>query len=362
MPNAPTKPVVLVTGAAGAIGSALRERLDERYTVVGLDRSVPDGDDGHWIEADLADDDSVATAFEQIAERFGHDIAAVVHLAAYFDFTGEDNPLYRTVNVEGTRRLLRALRGFRVGRLVYSGTMLVHQAGKPGETISEDTPIAPAWAYPKSKAEAERVIAQEAGDIPYLLLHLAGLYDDETAVPTLAHQIARIYERDIKSHLHAGDAKAGQSMVHLDDMLDAFRRAVDRRDTLPPRCTLLVGEPDAVSYEELQQLIGKAVHGRDEWQTLDVPKPLAKVGAWLEEKAEPLVPDALDHGEKPFIRPFMIDLASDHYALDIGRARELLGWEPRYSIRRSIPAMVAALKRDPPAWYAANALSPPRRL
>ena len=31
----------------------------------------------------------------------GSRIASVVHLAAYFDFTGEDNPLYQSVNVDG---------------------------------------------------------------------------------------------------------------------------------------------------------------------------------------------------------------------------------------------------------------------
>jgi hypothetical protein len=43
---------------------------------------------------------------------------------------------------------------------------------------------------------------------------LAGLYDDHTAVPTLAHQIARIYERDMHSHLYSGNLEAGQSLVH----------------------------------------------------------------------------------------------------------------------------------------------------
>ena len=50
----------------------------------------------------------------------------------------------------------------------------------------------------ESKAAAEAVIREEHGEIPYVLLHLAGLYDDRTAVPTLAQQIARIYERDLQ--------------------------------------------------------------------------------------------------------------------------------------------------------------------
>ncbi|MEQ9125183.1 MAG: SPW repeat protein, partial [Alphaproteobacteria bacterium] len=89
------------------------------------------------------------------------------------------------------------------------------------------------------------------------------------------------------------------------------------------------------------------------------PKPLAKAGAWLEEKSEPVVPDDFDQGEKPFIRPFMIEMADDHYELVPSRARELLGWRPEHSIRETLPKMVEALKADPAGWYAANGLTPP---
>jgi hypothetical protein len=44
-----------------------------------------------------------------------------------------------------------------------------------------------------------------------VLLHLAGVYDDQRCVPTLAQQIARIYERDAKSYLYAGNPEAGQA-------------------------------------------------------------------------------------------------------------------------------------------------------
>ena len=55
----------------------------------------------------------------------------------------------------------------------------------------------------------------------------------------------------------------------------------------------------------------------------------------------------------------MIDRANDHYALDITRARTLLGWEPTRSLRETIPKMIAALKADPVAWYRENDLEPP---
>src|SRR3546814_4733063 len=63
--------------------------------------------------------------------------------------------LFRSVNVEGTRRLLRALQDFDVEQFVYSSTMLVHAAGRPGEPINEDQPIAPGWAYRSEEHTSE---------------------------------------------------------------------------------------------------------------------------------------------------------------------------------------------------------------
>ncbi len=141
----------------------------------------------------------------------------------------------RTVNVKGTRNLLRRCGISKSEQFVYSGTMLVHRPGAPGLPITERAPVEPKWAYPQSKARAEEEIRTDHGDIPYVLMHLAGLYDETTAIPTLSHQIARIYERSAKSHAYSGSLETGQAFIHKDDMVDAFVRAVDRRNDLPPR-------------------------------------------------------------------------------------------------------------------------------
>ena len=181
--------IVLITGAMGRVGRDLARRLGHSYDVVGID--LPQVADGACVPCDLTDDASVDLAFSEIAETRGQRIASVIHLAAYFDFSGRETPLYDAVNVEGTRRLLRRLQHFEVGQFIYSSTMLVHAPVAPGEMIDEASPLGPQWAYPRSKAETEQVIREEAGDIPVLILRMAGLYDERTAVPTLSHQIAR---------------------------------------------------------------------------------------------------------------------------------------------------------------------------
>lgn len=354
----PEKPLVLITGAAGNLGGALTRRLADEYRVVGLDLEESEG----IFAFDITDADSVHRAMEEVRNALGDHIAAVIHLAAYFDFSGEESPLYDRVNVEGTRNLLRTLRQFRVDRFIYSGTMLVHRPSSPGIPVTEDTPVEPGWAYPASKARTEEVIREEHGDIPYALLHLAGLYDEHTAVPTLAEQIRRIYERDPKAHAYSGDLSTGQSFLHKEDMIEAFARTVERRADLHGEETILIGEREAMGYDALQRRIAQLIHGTEDWQTLSVPKPMATVGAWAQVKAEPVVPDDFDQGEEPFIKPFMIRMADDHYELDISRAEELLGWTPQHSLREELPAMIAALKEDPAGWYEANGLTKPHWL
>ena len=127
---------------------------------------------------------------------------------------------------------------------------------------------------------------------------------------------------------------------------------MEHRHQLGPDETFLIGEPDTLSYDDLQRAFGSLIHG-EAWETQSIPKALAKAGAWLEDQ----VP-----GEEPFIKPWMIDLADDHYALDIGRAGKTLGWEPTRSLRQTLPRMVSALKADPLRFYKKNKLEAPSSL
>lgn len=278
MASTADRPIVLITGASGNLGGSIAAALRERYQIVGLDRSRAQGRDDPMLEIDLTEDDSVAAALRQVGERYGKRLAAVIHLVAYFDSSGEDHPLYQAVNVDGTRRLLRALRGFDVQRFIYAGTMLVHKPGKPGQAIDETQPFGPQYIYPKSKLQAEEIIRSERGPMPYAILRLAGVYDERVVVPTLANQIARIYERDLQSHFYPASPLVGQSMLHRDDMVDAFVRTVDRRSELPDAAEMLIGEPEPLGYDALQDEIGYLIHGQEDWPTLRLPKAIAAAG------------------------------------------------------------------------------------
>jgi len=346
--------IVIVTGSNGTIGDAVMRRFAGRFDdVVGFDRKSPNPPPPGCtaVAVDITSDESVQEGLFMIREHHGAHVASVIHLAAYYDFFGEPSEQYDEITVRGTGRLLRGLRelDFQVEQFVFSSTMLVHRPAEPGQFINEDWAIEPTWAYPESKVRTEQLIREERGGIPAVLLRISGVYDDLCHSIPLAHQIQRIYERQLTSRLYAGSTSHGQSFMHLDDLVDAIALVVERRAALPPEVPLLLGEPEPLTYDEVQHTFARLIHGED-LETLEVPgvlAPLAKVGAWVMQKLP---------GADPFIKPWMIDRANDHYALDITRARTLLGWEPKRSLRGTIPTMVAALKADPLGFYRENNL------
>ena len=342
--------IVLVTGSNGRIGSAVMGRLTGRFSnIVGFDLKAPTPPPPGCkrIPVDISSDDSVKNGLSILREHHGTNVATVIHLAAYYDFLGAPSPKYDEITVNGTGRLLRALReGFKVDQFVFSSTMLVHKPNEPGEVLTENSPIGATWAYPQSKVRTEALIKAEHGDIPVAILRLAGVYDDVCHSPPLANQIQRIYERQLASHLYSGETSHRLSYLHMDDLVDAIVAAIERRAELPPESTILIGEPEALSYDELQHGFIKLIHG-ESWETYSVPSLIAKAGAW----AQGLLP-----GPAPFIKPWMIDRANDDYLLDVTRARTLLGWEPKRGLRATMPKMVAALKADPAGWYREHGL------
>lgn len=351
--RAAEKPVVLITGCAGLIGSRLVEECAAHYRVVGLDLKSPELpiSEFDFIECDLTQEQSIARALAAIRDQYGNQIASVIHLAAHYDFSGAPSPLYHDLTVQGTRELLQGLRQFTVEQFVFSSTLLVMKPVEGDESVlTETSPVELAdetWDYPRSTLEAERIIRQQSGTIPTVILRIAGVYDETGYTIPIAQQISRIYEKKLESYFFPGDANHGQPFVHLNDLVDCFRRVIELRHELARYELFLIAEPDVMSYAELQEQIGELIHG-EEWPTIRIPKIAAKVGAWAQEKIL---------GQDTFIKPWMVDLADTHYPVEIERARKRLGWEPQHRLRDTLSKMIGHLKQNPQQWYEVNKLS-----
>jgi UDP-glucose 4-epimerase len=170
---------VLVTGGAGYIGSVVAQRLIEagdEVTVLddlstGHEDAVPDG--AHLV---------VGRIQEPAAVLSGGGFDAVVHLAAS-SLVAEsiaDPDKYAANNVEGTRKLLEAMRAAEVPRVVFSSSAAVY--GEPARVpIEEGDPTVPVNPYGASKLAVDTMLGEEAtrqgiGAVSLRFFNVAGAY------------------------------------------------------------------------------------------------------------------------------------------------------------------------------------------
>lgn len=337
------KQVILVTGSSGRIGMRLIEKLGTNYQPVGLDfvGTTCKNPAMEFIYTDLSSDESVKAAFDRIRYAYGNHITSIVHLAAYYSFEGKGLENYEKITVKGTERLLKEAQNFQVDQFLFTSTMLVHNPTERGVIIDENAPIVGKWHYPASKVKTEKLLYEKHGNIPYVILRIAGCYDDECNCIPISQNICRIYEKQLAGYFFPGDSSHGVPYIHFDDLVDMILLAIEKRREIPKDLVLLAAEEDSISYRDLQSQLGILIHNK-KWPMLWIPKPFAKFGAWLQ---------GLAPGTKPFIKPWMVDLADDNYEVTVEKAKKILGWVPKHSLRGTLPKLVENLRKDPRSWY-----------
>ena len=150
-----TRETVLITGAAGRIGRALRPRLARAgrtlrlLDLAPLDPAAP-GEDVELVQASFLDQPEIEAACQ------GAD--AVVHLGGLAGEASWERIV--TVNIEGTLRVLEAARTAGVSRVVFASS--IHAAGfhtrdelADGELLAAETPPRPDTLYGAGKAASE---------------------------------------------------------------------------------------------------------------------------------------------------------------------------------------------------------------
>ena len=239
---------VLVTGAAGYIGSVVAERLLARGCAVAV---FDDLSQGHraavpaaaaFVEGDLRDRARLAEVVSAVRPD------AVVHMAAeaLVGASVTDPAKFFEVNLTGGLNLLDAMRGADVRRLVFSSTAAVY--GEPEKIpIREDAPLRPVNAYGGSKLAFERILPWYSS--AYGLRHVSLRYFNacgataergEHHVPE-THLIAILLEvalglrpeiRIFGNDYDTPDGTCIRDYVHVADIAHAHLLALDRIDTI----------------------------------------------------------------------------------------------------------------------------------
>ncbi|MFI0968001.1 NAD-dependent epimerase/dehydratase family protein [Streptomyces sp. NPDC021080] len=169
---------VVVTGAAGLVGSAIVRRLRAAgCPVMGIDR-VPSPDTS--VVADLRD----PAAWRQALSGAG----AVVHTAAlhapHVGVRPDDE--FREINVGATRDLLDASAAAGVRRFVYtSSTSVYGHALEPRNEavwVTEDVTCRPRDIYDETKLAAERLVLSARGSMSTVCLRIARCFPEPPAV------------------------------------------------------------------------------------------------------------------------------------------------------------------------------------
>lgn len=234
----------LVTGAAGTIGRHLTQRLASAgYVVTALVRDarrathlagLPGVD---LREAEITDPRAV-DAFCVGVDQVFH-LAACVHAPP-----ATPEAEFVRINRDGTRYLVEAAVRHNVSTFVHFSTVAVY--GDREEILDEDSPVAPATPYGRSKLAAEEIVrsAAQQSSLKTTILRLPVVYGrgDRGNVTRLIEAIRR------HRYLIIGDGRNEKSMLSVANAVDAAILAAE--DERSRNRTYVV--TDARPYSQLE--------------------------------------------------------------------------------------------------------------
>jgi nucleoside-diphosphate-sugar epimerase len=316
---------VAVTGPTGTFGFGLIPLLEAEpsvASVVGIARRPFDPAAQGWSkleyrQGDVRDPEALRTAFE------GADV--VVHLAFVITGTGDAETI-RAVNVEGTLNAFRASREAGVRRFVYASSVAAY-GFHPDNPIgmTEDWPTRPAdrLFYAQEKAELEEALAGEAakpgGPELYLVRppivlgpHALGA---KAAVPEplarLGSRMLGLVDR-LPIPIPMVAANVQLQFIHEADVGQALLK-----------CVLGAGPPGAYNIAGDGILRGTDIVRELGLSPIPLPARVVHVAARAAAAIPlpPLTPPGVNWVEA-FSHPSIMDTT---------KAREELGWRPRYS-------------------------------
>jgi UDP-glucuronate 4-epimerase len=292
---------VVVTGAAGFIGSHTCERLVAAgHRVTGVDSfdgylypaevkranaaelaRLP-GERFRLVEADICDRDAMAAAI-------GEDVDVVCHLAALAGVRPSlEQPLrYLRTNIEGTGVILERMRALGLRRLVFASSSSVYgikpDSGAEVVAFREDDPcLAPASPYAATKRMNELQLSayRDLWGIGVFALRFFTVYGPRQRPDMAIAKFTGAIARGAPITLF-GDGSSRRDYTFIEDIVSGVTAAIERIE--PGRFELLnLGGTQTLALRDLvdiiQRVVGKtAVVERRPNQPGDVPITYANV-------------------------------------------------------------------------------------
>lgn len=218
--------VVLVTGAAGFVGSHLLPLLSSRQEVVAWSRSAPSAELGEladWRQVDLLDRAGVRNAILEQPPSAVYHLAGVAHVAESFD------DILQTLagNVLATHYLFDALRRANAScRVLVPGSATVYAPSD--RPIAEDGAIAPASPYALSKLAQEQLSlrAMREDGVEVIVTrsfnHTGPRQTPAFVAPSMARQIALVERGTAEPTIRVGNLDARRDLTDVRDVVRAY--------------------------------------------------------------------------------------------------------------------------------------------
>ena len=269
----PTADKVLVTGAAGFIGSHVCEALVVRgHEVVGVDNFddfYPRAVKQRNLEALRANRAFRLVEADVAREAVPLDgVGAVVHLAAKAGVRPslDDPAAYVEANVTGTARVLDAARRAGIARVVFGSSSSVYGDATPAP-FAEDAPaVEPISPYAASKRAAELLAHAFAHLYPMRIvcLRFFTVYGPRQRPDLAIHRFTDRIARGQAIRMH-GDGSSERDYTYISDAVDGVLAALTRTGDRGPDAAfelLNIGGGARVRLDRLIALIAAAL-GRE---------------------------------------------------------------------------------------------------
>lgn len=161
--------MIVVTGAAGFIGSCMVAKLNERgyQDLILVDDFTKENKRRNW-ENKCYKDKIPRSIFFQWAEKNARKIQYIVHLGARTDTAEMDYSIFEELNVSYTRRVWNFASKYRIP-LIYASSAATYGAGELGYEDDEELAnrLQPLNPYGKSKNEIDKWVLKQPSQPPF---------------------------------------------------------------------------------------------------------------------------------------------------------------------------------------------------